>query len=87
MVLQALLQMREYRAVSSLEQRKLLFFLIFLFTGVLIKRLEEMTEQFRLEYPEVEFQLAGYFGFHSRLQTILKDRAEEALQDEVKNEL
>ncbi len=68
----------------KLGAKKIIILPYFLFTGVLIKRLEEMTEQFRLEYPEIEFQLAGYFGFHSRLQTILKDRAEEALQDEVK---
>lgn len=68
----------------KLGAKKIIILPYFLFTGVLIKRLEEMIEQFRLEYPEIEFQLAGYFGFHSRLQTILKDRAEEALQDEVK---
>ena len=28
--------------------------------------------------------MAGYFGYHPRLQTILKERVEEALRDEVK---
>ncbi len=56
----------------------------FLFTGILIKRLEKMIDEFRLEYPEYDFKLAEYFGFHSRLQTIIKDRIDEALQGEVK---
>ncbi|MDV2885506.1 sirohydrochlorin chelatase [Alkalihalophilus pseudofirmus] len=56
----------------------------FLFTGILIKRLEKMVKEFEQEYPGISFNLAGYFGFHSRLQTIIKDRIEEALQGEVK---
>ncbi|WP_257351080.1 sirohydrochlorin chelatase [Pseudalkalibacillus decolorationis] len=56
----------------------------FLFTGILIKRLEKMVEQFQQQYPDVEFKLAGYFGFHPKLEDILLDRAEEALQGEVK---
>ncbi|OLS39381.1 sirohydrochlorin chelatase [Alkalihalophilus pseudofirmus] len=56
----------------------------FLFTGILIKRLEKMVKEFEQEYQGISFNLAGYFGFHSRLQTIIKDRIEEALQGEVK---
>ncbi|WP_391557610.1 sirohydrochlorin chelatase [Robertmurraya sp.] len=56
----------------------------FLFTGILIKRLEELVSEFQQSYPDIEFQLAGYFGFHPNLQTILIDRAEEALKSEVK---
>ncbi|RFU64517.1 sirohydrochlorin chelatase [Peribacillus saganii] len=56
----------------------------FLFTGILIKRLELMMTDFRLQYPEVEFKLAGYFGFHEKLEEIIMDRVSEALQDEVR---
>jgi sirohydrochlorin cobaltochelatase len=51
----------------------------FLFTGVLIKRMENIVEQCKETYPQHQFQLAEYFGFHPKLQEILKDRAEEAL--------
>jgi sirohydrochlorin cobaltochelatase len=68
----------------KLGAKKVIILPYFLFTGILIKRLENMIVQFQQQYPHVEFKLAGYFGFHPKLQTILKDRAEEALQDEVK---
>jgi sirohydrochlorin cobaltochelatase len=50
----------------------------------LIKRLEVLIEEFRILYPEHEFKLAGYFGFHDRLKTIIEDRINEALEGEVK---
>jgi len=36
----------------------------FLFTGVLIKRMSDQLEQFRAKYPEAQFTMADYFGFH-----------------------
>ena len=68
----------------KLGARKLIILPYFLFTGILIKRLEDMMEDFRQDYPEHEFQLAQYFGYHVKLQTIIKDRIEEAIQGEVK---
>lgn len=56
----------------------------FLFTGILIQRMEEMLEGYRRAYAAVEFGMADYFGFHPKLQEILKERAEEALGDQVK---
>jgi sirohydrochlorin cobaltochelatase len=56
----------------------------FLFTGVLIQRMELMVQGFQKKYSEHEFQMAPYFGFHPLLQEILIGRAQEALQDEVK---
>ncbi|TYP71336.1 sirohydrochlorin chelatase [Paenibacillus methanolicus] len=56
----------------------------FLFTGVLIKRMEDMLEGLKARYPEHDFTLARYFGFHPTLQTILLERAREALGEEVK---
>ncbi|MCM3268187.1 sirohydrochlorin chelatase [Paenibacillus elgii] len=56
----------------------------FLFTGVLIKRMEQMTEAFAEKYPDQSFILAEYFGFHPTLQTILLERAQEALQGETR---
>ncbi|MEK4029422.1 sirohydrochlorin chelatase [Pseudobacillus sp. FSL P4-0506] len=66
-----------------LGAEKVIILPYFLFTGVLIKRLESMTEQFRLAYPGVSFSLAEYFGFHPKLKTVIKDRVEEVLKGEV----
>lgn len=68
----------------KLGAKKIVVLPYFLFTGILIKRLEGLISDFELEYPGVEFKLAGYFGFHKRLKTIIKDRIEEALQGDVK---
>ncbi|MED4401981.1 sirohydrochlorin chelatase [Metabacillus fastidiosus] len=68
----------------KLGAKKIIILPYFLFTGILIKRLEEMIVEFQKKYPSIEFKLAGYFGFHSKLETILMDRVNEALQDEVK---
>ncbi|MEW9671999.1 sirohydrochlorin chelatase [Ammoniphilus sp. 3BR4] len=56
----------------------------FLFTGVLIKRMEAMVQQYRDQYPDTRFTLAPYFGFHPQLKEVFKDRAIEALGGEVK---
>ncbi|MCQ6279445.1 sirohydrochlorin chelatase [Bacillus sp. EB600] len=68
----------------KLGAKKVIILPYFLFTGILIKRLEAMMDSFQNQYSSIEFKLAGYFGYHPRLQTILKERVEEALRDEVK---
>jgi sirohydrochlorin cobaltochelatase len=68
----------------KLGARKVIILPYFLFTGVLIKRMESMLEVFEERYPEHQFSLADYFGFHPRLRHILIERANEALQGEVK---
>jgi sirohydrochlorin cobaltochelatase len=56
----------------------------FLFTGVLIKRMEAMLETFRELHPDCQFTMASYFGFDLGLQDLIKERVAEALKDEVK---
>ncbi|MDM5198199.1 sirohydrochlorin chelatase [Fictibacillus enclensis] len=68
----------------KLGAKKVIILPYFLFTGILINRLEKMVEDFKQQYPDHEFQLAQYFGFHPDLQKILIDRMEEVLQGEVK---
>ena len=68
----------------KLGAKRIVILPYFLFTGILIKRLENMMEEFKQEHPDIEFKLAGYFGLHSRLKTIIKDRMQEALLGEVK---
>ncbi|MEK8132351.1 sirohydrochlorin chelatase [Paenibacillus filicis] len=67
-----------------LGAKKIVLLPYFLFTGVLIKRLEQLKETFAAAHPEIEITLADYFGFHPKLQDILRERALEALQGEVK---
>ncbi|NEW06188.1 sirohydrochlorin chelatase [Paenibacillus sp. SYP-B3998] len=68
----------------TLGAKRVVILPYFLFTGVLIQRMELMVQGFQEKYAEHEFQMAPYFGFHPLLQEILIGRAQEALQDEVK---
>ncbi|WP_416150842.1 sirohydrochlorin chelatase [Salipaludibacillus sp. HK11] len=68
----------------KLEAKKIVILPYFLFTGILMKRLEAMIVDFERDYPGIEFKLAGYFGFHSRLKTVIKDRIDEALYGSVR---
>lgn len=67
----------------QLGAKKVIILPYFLFTGVLIKRLEDKLKAFQDHYPEREFLLANYFGYHPLLQEILKDRVLEALEGDV----
>lgn len=68
----------------KLGAKRIIILPYFLFTGVLIKRLEKMVEGYASKYPEFQFQLAGYLGLHRDLRTIFKERIEEALSDNAK---
>ncbi|MDF2959439.1 MAG: sirohydrochlorin cobaltochelatase [Paenibacillus sp.] len=68
----------------KLGARRVIILPYFLFTGVLIKRMETMLEQFAERYPELDFALADYFGFHPILKHILQERALEAVQGEAR---
>ncbi|PIC05890.1 sirohydrochlorin chelatase [Anoxybacillus flavithermus] len=67
----------------KLGAKKIVILPYFLFTGVLIKRLEKRVSEFQSTYPNMSFVLAHYFGFHPSLQTIVLDRLQEALSDSV----
>ncbi|MCF6095270.1 sirohydrochlorin chelatase [Microaerobacter geothermalis] len=68
----------------KLGASKIIIIPYFLFTGVLIKRMEKMISRFKERYPGHDFVLADYFGFHPKLRDILLDRVKEAVQDKVK---
>ncbi|MFE1628221.1 sirohydrochlorin chelatase [Brevibacillus reuszeri] len=68
----------------KLGAKRIVLLPYFLFTGVLIKRMSDQLEKFREQYPEAQFEMAEYFGFHPLLKEVLKDRVEEALHGEVK---
>ncbi|UJF31225.1 sirohydrochlorin chelatase [Paenibacillus hexagrammi] len=67
-----------------LGAKKVVILPYFLFTGVLIQRMESLVEGYGEKYVNHEFVLAPYFGFHPILKEILISRALEAVQDEVK---
>jgi sirohydrochlorin cobaltochelatase len=64
----------------KLGAKKVILLPYFLFTGVLMERMNKMMIGFQEKYPEHEFLLAKYFGYHPKLQNILKERAVEAIQ-------
>ncbi|MBP1156840.1 MULTISPECIES: sirohydrochlorin chelatase [unclassified Paenibacillus] len=68
----------------KLGAKRIVILPYFLFTGVLIKRLELMKGEFAEKHPDLSFVLADYFGFHPKLSKILKERADEALYGEVR---
>ncbi|MEC1721559.1 sirohydrochlorin chelatase [Schinkia azotoformans] len=67
-----------------LGAKKIVILPYFLFTGVLIKRLEKIVQGYKERYKDHQFALAEYFGFHEKLQDILMDRVQEALDGDVK---
>ncbi len=50
----------------------------FLFTGVLIKRMQGILQELQVENPTIPMLMAPYFGEHNRLVDIVLDRREEA---------
>lgn len=61
-----------------LGAKKIVLLPYFLFTGVLMERLNKMLSDYQEKYTEHDFVLAKYFGYHPTLQTILKERVIEA---------
>jgi sirohydrochlorin cobaltochelatase len=54
----------------------------FLFTGVLMERIRDMTAEFEKRYPDARFTLAGYFEFHDLLLEVVEERIRTALEGE-----
>lgn len=67
----------------ALGAKKVVVLPFFLFTGVLMKRMERLVATYQDEYPDNSFTLAHYFGYHQRLENIMFDRAQEALEGQV----
>lgn len=66
-----------------LGAKKIVIMPYFLFTGVLIKRIDEMTAEFAAAHPEVQVEIGGYFGFHPKLVELVLERANEGLNGRV----
>ncbi|MEO2207664.1 sirohydrochlorin chelatase [Paenibacillus pabuli] len=66
-----------------LGAKKIIIMPYFLFTGVLIKRIDEMTAEFAAANPDIQVEIGGYFGFHPKLVELVLERANEGLNGRV----
>ena len=64
---------------ANLGFKKIIVFPYFLFSGVLIDRINHYTEKIASEFPSVEFLSAGYLGSHHLVVETFLERIEEVL--------
>ncbi|MBY0576696.1 MAG: sirohydrochlorin chelatase [Gallionellaceae bacterium] len=50
---------------------------VYLFTGVLIERIEQQAARLRQSYPHIAFALGGYFGFDAGINKIVDARVRD----------
>lgn len=62
----------------ALGARRIIVVPYFLFTGVLIPRIQRMVAEFAEIHPEVEARVAGYIGDHPAMFEVLRRRKDEA---------
>ena len=70
------------RHAVRLGYRRIIVFPYFLFTGVLVKRIYDYTDQVAADHPEVEFVKAGYLNDHPLVLDTFAERVEEILRGE-----
>ncbi|WP_226528915.1 CbiX/SirB N-terminal domain-containing protein [Metabacillus niabensis] len=63
----------------KLGAKKIIMLPYFLFTGILMERMNKMAEQFKEIYPYVTIDIAQYFGYHPKLRTVLLERMNQAI--------
>ncbi|MBM7647816.1 sirohydrochlorin cobaltochelatase [Bacillus ectoiniformans] len=63
----------------KLGAKKVIVLPYFLFSGILMNRMQKMTADFSDKHSDVSFELAKYFGYHSKLQDVLLERMQQAL--------
>lgn len=63
----------------ALGARRTVVLPYFLFTGVLIRRIQDRLREFQARHPDVPMGLAGYMGGHPSLVEILMERRAEAI--------
>ena len=49
---------------------------VYLFTGVLIERIQQQAERLRVTYPHIAFAVGGYFGFDQGIYKLLDARVQ-----------
>lgn len=55
----------------------------YLFTGRLIKRIENQVQRMTRQYPQIAFSLAGYLGINDRVVEVLESRLAEVREHSV----
>ena len=69
---------------AKLGYRRIIVFPYFLFTGVLVKRIYDHTDQVAAAHPEIEFIKAPYLNDHPLVLDAFAERVEEILKGENK---
>ena len=69
---------------AKLGYRRVIVFPYFLFTGVLVKRIYDHTDQIAAAHPQIEFLKAPYLNDHPLVLDAFAERVEEILKGENK---
>ncbi len=64
----------------QLGYRRIIVFPYFLFTGILVRRIYDWTDEVAAANPDTEFLKAGYLNDHPNVVDCFVDRVQEALQ-------
>jgi sirohydrochlorin cobaltochelatase len=67
------------RRATQLGAERIIVLPYFLFTGVLIKRMLALVAELQKDYPDILLTMGNYFGFHSYLLDVVRDRIIEAI--------
>ncbi|MEP3277763.1 MAG: sirohydrochlorin chelatase [Stappiaceae bacterium] len=65
---------------AKLGYKRIVVFPYFLFTGVLVQRIYNFTDEVAARHPEIEFIKAGYLNDHPQVIDTFVERVEEILQ-------
>lgn len=68
----------------KLGYKRIIVFPYFLFTGILVKRIYEITDQMATRHPEIEFLKAGYLNDHPLVLDAFAERVKEILSGDNK---
>lgn len=64
---------------AKLGYKRIIVFPYFLFTGILVQRIYDYTDQVAARHPDIEFVKAGYLNDHPLVLDVFKHRVEEIL--------
>ncbi|WP_040616484.1 sirohydrochlorin chelatase, partial [Roseibium sp. TrichSKD4] len=65
---------------TKLGYKRVIVFPYFLFTGVLVQRIYNATDEVAAAYPDIEFLKAGYLNDHPQVIDTMADRVNEILE-------
>lgn len=68
------------RRCVSLGAKRVIILPYFLFTGVLVKRIQQRVLEVKSTYSKIEFLLCDYLGVHPNLVKLMVERADEAIR-------